>query len=58
MNRLIPSLSALALALSHSAAFAGTVEDMRARTPAGRRRGRNGAVSAGMAAYWLRMSAL
>ncbi|WP_103094963.1 alpha-amylase family glycosyl hydrolase [Novosphingobium guangzhouense] len=33
MNRLIPSLAALALALSNGAAFAGTVEDMRARTP-------------------------
>lgn len=33
MNRLIPSLAALALALSHGAAMAGTVDDMRARTP-------------------------
>lgn len=33
MNRLIPSLAALALALSHGSAFAGPAEDMRARTP-------------------------
>lgn len=33
MNRLLPPLSALALALSSGTALAGPVEDMRARTP-------------------------
>jgi len=33
MNRLLPSLAAMALALSHGAAMATPEEDMRARTP-------------------------
>ncbi|WP_404480838.1 alpha-amylase family glycosyl hydrolase [Novosphingobium sp. BL-52-GroH] len=33
MNRMIPSLAAMTLALSHGGAMAGPVEDMRARTP-------------------------
>ncbi|MGF7153026.1 alpha-amylase family glycosyl hydrolase [Novosphingobium gossypii] len=33
MNRLTSSVAAMALALSHGGAVAGTVEDMRARTP-------------------------